>query len=517
MESFDAIAPPAPSYQVRKSKGELMALPVPAETYVRQNIWQLESSGPWDPYSLAYANAVGEMRGRALEDPTSWAYQSAIHGSYIDPPKEGWNMCQHRSWFFLPWHRMYIFCFEQIVRSIVIEQGGPSDWALPFWDWTMNRALPPAFRTETLPDGSANPLYSTHRAPGVNDGALLPAGAVDTRYAFSFTTFTSPQSLHEGFGGGEEGPVHFGSLLGALENQPHNLIHGLLGGPLTKPDCEEGWMSDANCAAGDPVFWLHHAMIDRLWSRWLDLGGTRTNPTDPGWLYQEFGFFGPDGQAVSGLVAEARQTRDLHYRYSDDPPPVARPLTMVAEPAPTPVPETVEAVSPELTPPKSVELDTTPSTVSLELSDDASPTVERLRQAPATQAPSVYLTLQDVQAERDPGIVYAVYLNQPGAEDASDEHSEHFVGHLSFFGLGHEHEGQHHEHEGVGLTYVFDITSLIPQLEDRGGWDPTKTDVTFVPTGLVPPEGEGPPIPSYEPEEGSVPTVYLGRVSLHSE
>ena len=38
-----------------------------------------------------------------------------------------------------------------------------------------------------------------------------------------------------------------------------------------------GWMSAFATAAQDPIFWLHHANIDRLWEAWLALG----DPDDP--------------------------------------------------------------------------------------------------------------------------------------------------------------------------------------------------------------------------------------------
>jgi hypothetical protein len=500
-----------------------MALPVPDRTYTRQDIWQLESSGPWDRYSLAYARAVGEMRSRGPNDPTSWSFQSAIHGSYSSPAKPGWNMCQHRSWFFLPWHRMYIYCFELIVRAIVIEQGGPADWALPYWNWTVNRALPPAFRERKLPDGSDNPLFTANRAPGINNGALAPRASVDTTQAFRETRFTPRRLLTGGFGGGAQGPAHFGALGGALETLPHNPIHTFVGGRLTRGGCQEGWMSDPNCAASDPIFWLHHSNVDRLWGRWLNLGGTRANPTDRRWLDQEFAFYDPRGRSVSGRVSEAGLTSQLRYRYADDPPPVARPRTLFGvaahEPA-VPEAEPVGGEAVELTPPKPVELGAAASTVSLELKEEARPQVERLRRGLATEPSepaAVYLTLQDVEAERDPGIVYGVYLNKPDADPPHDEDSPHFVGYLSFFGLGHEH-GEEGEHDEAGPSFVFDVTTLIPQLEDAGGWDPSKAEVTFVPAGLEPPEEEaGPPIKPVEPDDESVPTVRVGRVSIQSE
>jgi hypothetical protein len=495
-----------------------VALPVPNKTFTRQDIWQLEASRPWDRYSLAYAKAVGEMRGREANDPTSWSFQSAIHGSYSSPPRPGWNMCQHRSWFFLPWHRMYIYCFERIVRAIVKKQGGPDDWALPYWDWTANRALPPAFREKELPNGKRNPLFTGNRARGINDGALLPQGAVEVTSAFQQTRFTASQSLSGGFGGGAQGPAHFGALAGALEALPHNPIHGIIGGPIREGGCRDAWMSDPNCAASDPIFWLHHSNVDRLWSRWLTLGDGRANPTDTRWLEQEFAFYDPKGEAIRGKVSESGVTSGLRYRYADDPPPAARTpgffgLSPAEEEAEEPEEEPVE-----LTPPKPVELGPGPSSVSLEIKDEAKPEIEKASRgfAAAKKPVTVYLTLQDVEAERDPGIVYGVYLNKPDAEPPLDEDSPHFVGYLSLFGLGHEHdEGEDHEHGGS--TFVFDVTALIPQLEEAGGWDPQKAEVSFVPTALESPEEGAAPIKVVEPDDPDVARVKVGRVSIHSE
>ena len=30
----------------------------------------------------------------------------------------------------MPWHRMYVYYFEQVVRAYVIANGGPANWAL---------------------------------------------------------------------------------------------------------------------------------------------------------------------------------------------------------------------------------------------------------------------------------------------------------------------------------------------------------------------------------------------------
>lgn len=519
-----------------------MALPVPSQMFVRPDISVLEQAGPWDPHTLAYAKAVGEMRNRPADDPTSWSYQAAIHGSYATPAQPDWNMCQHASWFFLPWHRQYIFCFEQIVRAVVQQQGGPADWALPFWNWEANPGLPQAFREQQLPDGSPNPLFTSHRASAINQGALLPSGSTDTRFAFSFVDFSSPQQFDQGFGGGAEGPVHFGSLTGALEDRPHNVLHVLIGG-TGSGHCAGGWMTDPNCAAQDPIFYLHHANIDRLWGRWLHLGGTHVNPTDQSWLDQEFSFFDPQGQTISGPVSQVVLTTNLNYRYSDDPPVVALPRDLVRLidrrrlrlppldrirrrwPLPFPRPPRPDPPGPGPDPgpfrggegpmpiseSEAVELSTEPVTIELPLLDEAERAVKEVREPSGR---SLYVTIEDVQADDDPGIVWSVYVNDPEADVDASHYTEHHAGMLSLFGLAHR---QHHEeHQHGPPVFVFDISSLVPLLEDAGAWDPAKATLTFVPTGLDPAEGEGSRIPTYD-DASEVGSVTLGKVTLQAE
>src|SRR5262245_64724764 len=75
---------------------------------VRRDIWVLEEeSGPWHPITEAYARAVGVMQARQPDEPTSWAYQAAVHGAPPGRPRGQFvDQCQHNTWFFLSWHRM---------------------------------------------------------------------------------------------------------------------------------------------------------------------------------------------------------------------------------------------------------------------------------------------------------------------------------------------------------------------------------------------------------------------------
>lgn len=90
-------------------------------------------------------------------------------------------------------------------------------------------------------------------------------------------------------------------------------------------------MSRFETAGLDPVFWLHHANIDRLWEVWLRQGGGRTNPTDASWLGVKFKI----GSGHSVLILTPREVLDttlppLTYQYSPAPVPAPAPAAVLA-------------------------------------------------------------------------------------------------------------------------------------------------------------------------------------------
>src|SRR3954451_5549776 len=195
--------------------------------FVRREIWSLERTKTWDPITLAYAKAIQAMQQRQFpDDQTSYRYQAFMHGTNDGDgggPDGVWNMCQHESWFFLPWHRMYILWFEEIVRSVVRSPPAPADWALPYWDWQANRSLPPAFRERDLPalaGGGENPLFRGDRLGPLNAGASLrPALVASSGADGTVPFFGGSAKAAFGFGGGViDRPSHFGAgATGELE------------------------------------------------------------------------------------------------------------------------------------------------------------------------------------------------------------------------------------------------------------------------------------------------------------
>jgi tyrosinase len=99
-------------------------MPDNASLEVRKDVWKLAT---WDPILEWYAKAVAEPRSRPVSDPTSWrfvrrGFMTPFVPTILTPSPE--RLCPpirkrfwHNSWFFLPWRRMYLACFEQIAAD----------------------------------------------------------------------------------------------------------------------------------------------------------------------------------------------------------------------------------------------------------------------------------------------------------------------------------------------------------------------------------------------------------------
>lgn len=68
---------------------------------------------------------------------------------------------------------------------------------------------------------------------------------------------------------------------GTVKLQPHNLMHAWVGDLLSYPNAED--MGAYYAAGRDPIFYTHHANIDRLWDVWRNIGKGE-DFTDPDWL-----------------------------------------------------------------------------------------------------------------------------------------------------------------------------------------------------------------------------------------
>jgi len=491
------------------------------EVRTRQDVWELgDEKDPWrDPTLLAYAQGVGAMQEVAQREPgngANWTNQAAIHerrGSKVPGRLE--DQCQHATWFFLPWHRMYLYWFEQIVRSHIDADYG--DWALPYWNYSASeakRSLPPAFREQQLPDGGPNPLYVEERQKtsrrDINGGDPMTEAAVETAEAMAQAVFsrTSPGSTG-GFGGSETDPLFHhpatGEGVGVLEEVPHGSVHVEVGG-------RNGFMSYFSTAALDPIFWLHHANLDRLWEEWRRTAGSGhpagVNPTASDWLDMRFEFVNPqDGRPKMAVRDVLDIEAQLRYTYSDLPaaeapapePGSPRSLAKMADEGnPEHPPELVGASEGPLT------LAGRTTAASVPVSPPSGPASRALSEQEGPAA--TYLNIENIRGEAVPGVLYGVYLNLPEGEPAEPD-SPSYVGAISLFGIEATQPDDEKEEAPHGLHYTFDISGKLAGLREQGRWNPERFEVTFSPVG-VDAEAEG---------ELDVPSVEVGRVSVFVE
>jgi hypothetical protein len=402
-----------------------------AGSFVRRDIAGL---APGDPILMSYRKAIKAMQALPASNPLSWTYQAAIHGNTVLPPLAAWNTCEHGTYFFWSWHRMYLYWFERIIRKM----SGDYGWALPYWNWSSasERQLPAAFRDPT------SELYTSHRNSAMNSGAgSLPASDVSYTTAFSFVNFASASS--------------------SLEGTPHGAVHVDVG----------GWMGSVPTAAQDPIFYLHHCNIDRLWNLWLRQGGGRTDPlSDNTWKTSQFLFFDANGAQVKMTGCEVlRAAEQLNYTYEGEPTQIREYCLKIFKPSLVfqtiillhlPIPEFILGSEP----------------VSFPI--DIKQLRERLVSIAESKTETLLLELDRVEAERQPGVVWEVYVGLP-ANAKPDPKSPYYVGNLALFGSGIRSEVHHgfkpaHFAFPVGRAVMTSLKGREDQLQ-----------VTFVPHGVL--------------------------------
>jgi len=419
--------------------------PIKRKLHVRKNIYTLT------PAEIATLRmGVAAMKARAPTDPTSWWYQARMHAIDSGTAAALQDQCQHRQFLFFSWHRMFVYYFERILRKA----SGDPNFAQPYWNYTDVPAQGPIPEAYRLPaDEATNPLYNATRAAVYNGGAALPPGDVSYASGFNLTNFTTTTAGVPSFGGRTvSGPMHFPSPSpgsGRIEQSPHNNVHNDIGG------------SAGDMAGGesprDPVFWLHHSNIDRLWKRWIALGNGRTNPTgDSVWMNHVFTFFDENGNQVNLTGAQVLNTASqLGYRYDDDPwvlwPLVKVKLAMAAERRFL-APEVLASVK------RPVRLGVARVDAPVKLPEKSRAAVTESLQAEAAKERLV-LQLKDIQYDAPVGITYLLFLNLPADVRNPDHTHPSFIGTLGFFG------GTRHANHGgeaaAGVTEEYDVTRVV--------------------------------------------------------
>jgi tyrosinase len=434
---------------------------------VRQNVADMTED---HPILKSYRKAVAAMKKLDATNPLNWNFQAKMHGV---PPgggqNPGWSWCMHGNWWFLPWHRGYLYFFERIVRKMSEDDS----FRLPYWAWEQpgQNVLPAAFRTAKI-GGADNPLFDATRRYANEGHPLRPRGSSasfhdDWIVARGTSRFTS--SLASRSYGGIRRPKtvlpakpESTNSHGVMENRAHDMIHDAVG-------AGGGNMGRTTTAAGDPIFWLHHANVDRLWNRWLD-DRDHDNPTEPDWYDQEFPFYDETGKRVTLSVSDILTQAAGAYRYDEE-----RKVFATAAPA-----QKGKAVEPTIVGVASVQpmlkLGATPFTKPLTFAAEAKPKVAvALGAAPPKEAepPAVVLQVEGIKPPKSVDIVYEVFVTKAGEKPSART----YVGPITFFGQG----DAGHGHDMDGFTQGFDVTDVLQRLRRANGNALPDLEVTIVP------------------------------------
>jgi hypothetical protein len=249
----------------------------------------------------------------ALKADGTWDRFVAIH--------DGAHMSAHRGPAFFPWHREYLRRLELELQRI------DSSVTIPYWNWSVDssptsslwnpdflggdgrpgdgRVMTGPFAFDagqwTLVHGSDQDL---RRQLGRNVPTLPSlADVTATRAAVPYDVFPWNTSSPSGFRNQAEGWI--------AGPQMHNRVHVWVGGsmlPLTSPN--------------DPVFFLHHCFVDKLWAAWQ-----KDHPTE-GYLPASGAATGHnlhdpmEPWASAGEIVRPSTVLDHHalgYAYDDEP------------------------------------------------------------------------------------------------------------------------------------------------------------------------------------------------------
>ncbi|MET9621687.1 MULTISPECIES: tyrosinase family protein [unclassified Streptomyces] len=204
-----------------------------------------------------------------LELKRSGRYDTFVttHNAFIMSDTDSGDRVGHRSPSFLPWHRRFLIEFEQALQSV------DAAVALPYWDWTADRTSRSSLWAPDFLGGTGRA-----RDGRVTDGAFARAG---NRWTINVRVDGRDFLRRDLGAGGRQLPTRaeVDSVL-AMETYDtapwnsssdgfrnhlegwrgvnlHNRVHVWVGGQM-----------GTGVSPNDPVFWLHHAFIDKLWADW---------------------------------------------------------------------------------------------------------------------------------------------------------------------------------------------------------------------------------------------------------
>jgi polyphenol oxidase len=448
-------------------------------------------------------SALRDLSLKDPHDPRGWQAQANVHCYYCSGGYDSLGTEIHGGWWFLPWHRCFLYMHERILGALI----GYPDFRLPYWDWDSiptsgapRRTVPPGYAapsfdvTKPTPLSLANSLFD--RTRGATSADELPdnvVGKVAMKAVMCQTgeNFTGGPAIESG-GSGQAGQ---------LEQSPHGPVHIWSGDPRTNPATQpapfgcfypadypydpqdsSSYPSDESqvigcidmgvlaSAAQDPIFFAHHANIDRLWDIWTHIPQpNHTNPTDPNWLNQGWAFYDENKNWVFISVQQVLdEEKNLGYSYAS--PQVQGYTTTTAICGAGPAPKALApAPGPPVQPlalvenPSGVTVGTKPHTQSIALPPEHRSGLQLL--AAGTAQKRYELHIDGVSLPPNAGVIIRVFLDLPAANAKTAVDAKHFVGYISVVPTGPGHMHQTVRNVGFDLSPELAATAAAsPQL-----------------------------------------------------
>jgi tyrosinase len=246
---------------------------------------------------------------------------------------------------------------------------------------------------------------------------------------------------------------------GLLESSPHDHVHTSISGDMG------GFMSPL-----DPIFWLHHCNIDRIWDRWNKNG--HANTTDSSWLNMTFTnhFVNAAGTPYTTKVSDNLNIGTLGYKY---PTPFHFPPIYLA------LAINFSKIPPVLqTKPGVVRL-RQPVTAAVTLNPEQIKRLDRIKllkiaplpenviqektaptRQPVKATSRVIAFIRDVEPPKGGNADVRVFVNYPNVTAETPTSDPHYAGSFTFFG------GDHAGHGGTH-SYMIDLTPALIALKER--------------------------------------------------
>jgi tyrosinase len=192
----------------------------------------------------AYINAIKEMQKGSR--PTRYDEFAQLHNNARE--------YAHNHALFFPWHRYFIALYERELQKT------NKDVMLPYWDWSIDSQAPSmsiVFRPDYFGGNGRDGDHCLRDGPFADMTVYYPRPGCLVRdfdqYPGTINQFYSPEALQAIINQART----YDDFRSQIEGAPHGIVHTGIGGTMST-------MYSPN----DPIFFMHHSMLDKQWMRW---------------------------------------------------------------------------------------------------------------------------------------------------------------------------------------------------------------------------------------------------------